>query len=125
MGVRVREKRAGSSEFWVFVASKGQRASRLVGDREAAETAATVIQAKLTLGDRSIFDPPASIAPTPEPGEITLREYAARVAEEPTRASPASEDNPGCLRGPISTCTSFRRSVIDRSRASPGAIART
>jgi integrase len=75
MGVRVREKRAGSSEFWVFVASKGQRTSRLVGDREAAETAATVIQAKLTLGDRSIFDPPAPIAPTPEP-EITLREYA-------------------------------------------------
>jgi integrase len=73
----LREKRAGSSEFWVFVASKGQRTSRLVGDRETAKTAAKMIQARLTLGDRSIFDPPAPLAAKPAPvTEITLAEYA-------------------------------------------------
>ena len=95
MGVHVREKRAGSSEFWVFVASKGQRTSRLVGDREAAETAAKMIQAKLTLGDRSIFDPPAPLAAKPAPVSARSRSgVRPRMAENP-RAWGASPDNPG------------------------------
>jgi len=50
MGVRVREKIAGSGIYWVFVAHQGRRTSRKVGDRKAAREAARKIEARLTLG---------------------------------------------------------------------------
>ena len=50
MGVKIREKRPGSGEFWVFVSYQGKRTSRKVGDRGAAEQVARQIQARLTLG---------------------------------------------------------------------------
>jgi len=50
MGVTIREKIKDSGEWWVFVAHKGRRTSRKVGDRKAAREAARKIEARLTLG---------------------------------------------------------------------------
>lgn len=51
MGVKVREKVAGSGVWWLFVNHKGRRTSRRVGSLKAAEKAAEKIEAKLVLGE--------------------------------------------------------------------------
>jgi len=40
MGVKVREKVAGSGVWWILVVHKGRRKSKRVGSREAAKAAA-------------------------------------------------------------------------------------
>jgi len=68
MGVTVREKVEGSGVFWVFVAHKGRRVSRKVGDRKAAREAARKIEARLTLG-KPLFGEKA------KPPAPTLQQY--------------------------------------------------
>ena len=51
MGVRVREKLAGSGVWWVYVAHQGRRTSRKVGSEKAAHEVARQIEARLTLGE--------------------------------------------------------------------------
>jgi len=61
MGVKVREKIPGSSEFWVFINHGGRRTSRKVGSEKAAWEVAKHIEAKLTLGEAFLREkkPPA------------------------------------------------------------------
>jgi integrase len=54
MGVKVRQKVKGKGQpWWVFVTHNGQRTSRKVGSKKAAETVAGKIEAKLKLGEFS------------------------------------------------------------------------
>jgi integrase len=74
MGVKVREK---NGAWWLFIDHRGKRKAKCVGTgkagKRAAEAAAEKIQSKLTLGDLSIFDPPA---------EVTNVDTFAEVAQE-------------------------------------------
>ena len=57
MGVRVRQKVKGKGKpWWVFVSHKGERTSRKVGSKKAAEKVASTIQAKLQLGEFGFED---------------------------------------------------------------------
>ena len=52
MAVKVRQKVKGKGKpWWVFVTHRGQRTSRKVGDKAAAEAVASKIRAKLQLGE--------------------------------------------------------------------------
>ena len=52
MGVTVRQKDKGKGKpWWVFVAHNGNRTSKLVGDKAAAQDVASKIRAKLQLGE--------------------------------------------------------------------------
>ncbi len=52
MGVRVRQKAKGKGRpWWVFISHNGQRTSRKVGDKKAADEVASKIRAKLQLGE--------------------------------------------------------------------------
>ena len=52
MGVKVRQKIKGEhSPWWVFIARKGERTSKLVGDRKAAEIVASKIRERLSHSD--------------------------------------------------------------------------
>jgi integrase len=57
MGVRVREKVKGSKVYWLFINHHGRRKAKRVGDKKAAELAATKIRAKLAEGDRGYRNP--------------------------------------------------------------------
>ena len=67
MGVKVREKIPGSSEFWVFINHGGRRTSRKVGSEKAALEVAKKIEAKLILGE--------SFLPEKKSSSPTLEEY--------------------------------------------------
>lgn len=57
MGVIVRQKVKGKGKpWWVFVSHNGQRTSRQVGDKGAAEKVASDIRARLQLGDFGFED---------------------------------------------------------------------
>lgn len=71
MGVKVREKVKGSKVWWLFVDHNGHRKAKRVGDKKAAELAATKIRAKLAEGDTSVLEPAAPAVPT-------FAEYAER-----------------------------------------------
>lgn len=54
MGVTIRQKAKGKGKpWWVFIAYNGNRTSKKVGDKAAAEEVASTIRAKLQLGDFS------------------------------------------------------------------------
>jgi integrase len=53
MAVKVRQHKGA---WWVFIDHKGKRKAKRVGSKEAAQTAARKIEAKLTLGDFSLLD---------------------------------------------------------------------
>jgi hypothetical protein len=55
----------------VFIDHKGKRKAKCVGSKQAAETAAKKIEAKLTLGDFSLLE-------ENKPQSPTLAEYAAQ-----------------------------------------------
>ncbi|MBW2309817.1 MAG: site-specific integrase [Deltaproteobacteria bacterium] len=68
MGVKVRQKTKGRGKpWWVFIAHKGRRASKKVGDKDAAEEVASTIRAQIQLGVYSFEEE----KPTP-----TFKEYA-------------------------------------------------
>jgi len=51
MGVNVRQKTKGRGQpWWVFIAHKGKRGSKKVGDKDAAEEVASTIRAQIQLG---------------------------------------------------------------------------
>jgi integrase len=98
MGVKVRER---GGAWWLFIDHKGQRKAKRVGTgksgREAAKEAAKKIQARLALGDASIFQPEAASAVTPT---------FATVAEEWIRRYPALHAvRPGTMGGYTSFVT--------------------
>ena len=63
MGVKVRQKVKGKGNpWWVFISHNKKRTSRKVGDKNAAEEVASIIRAKLKLGEFD-FEEPKS-APT-------------------------------------------------------------
>jgi integrase len=53
MAVKVKQHKG---KWWVFIDHKGKRKAKCVGSKQAAETAAKKIEAKLTLGDFSLLD---------------------------------------------------------------------
>jgi integrase len=53
MAVKVKQHKG---KWWVFIDHKGRRKAKCVGSKQAAETAAKKIEAKLTLGDFSLLD---------------------------------------------------------------------
>lgn len=56
--MKVRQKTKGKGRpWWVFVSHNGQRTSRKVGDKEAAEEVASMIRAKLKLGEFNFEKP--------------------------------------------------------------------
>ncbi len=57
MGVTVRQKVKGKGKpWWVFINHNGQRTSRKIGDKKAAQTVASKIEAKLALGEFGFDD---------------------------------------------------------------------
>ena len=57
MGVRVRQKVKGKGNpWWVFISHNGKRTSRKVGDKKASEAVASMIRAKLQLGEFGFED---------------------------------------------------------------------
>jgi integrase len=53
MAVKVKQHKG---KYWVFIDHKGKRKAKCVGSKQAAETAAKKIEAKLTLGDFTLLD---------------------------------------------------------------------
>jgi integrase len=66
MGVKVREKVAGSGVYWIFVNHNGRRTSRQVGTKNAADKAKEKIEAKLTLNEWIPEEKPKKHVPTLE-----------------------------------------------------------
>ena len=64
MGVKVREKAKGSKVYWLFINHRGQRKAKRVGDKKAAELAATKIRAKLALGESGPLEEDGLRVPT-------------------------------------------------------------
>ena len=56
MGIRVREKVAGSGEWWIFINCKGVRKSKKVGSEETAQEVKKRLDAKIVLGTFNIAD---------------------------------------------------------------------
>jgi integrase len=68
MGVTVRQKVKGKGKpWWVFVAHNGQRTSKMIGSKDAANLVARQIEAKLALGEFSFEE---------EKPVKTFKEYA-------------------------------------------------
>ena len=64
MGVIVRQKVQGKGNpWWVFISHHGKRTSRQVGDKKAAETAASQIRAQLQLGQFEFKEKKSSAMP--------------------------------------------------------------
>src|SRR5262249_58983141 len=53
MAVKVKQQKG---KWWVFIDHKGKRKAKCIGSKQAAETAARKIEAKLTLGDFSLLE---------------------------------------------------------------------
>src|SRR3989442_9907561 len=53
MAVKVKHHKG---KWWVFIDHKGKRKAKCVGSKQAAETAAKKIEAKLILGDFTLLD---------------------------------------------------------------------
>lgn len=53
MAVKVKQHKG---KWWVFIDHKGKRKAKCIGSKQAAETAAKKIEAKLTLGDFSLLN---------------------------------------------------------------------
>jgi hypothetical protein len=57
MGVKIRERPAGSGIWWIFIDHQGTRKAKKVGkDKKLAMEAAKKIEAKLALGDMGIME---------------------------------------------------------------------
>src|SRR5262245_59829465 len=53
MAVKVKQHKG---KYWIFIDHKGKRKAKCIGSKQAAETAAKKIEAKLTLGDFTLLD---------------------------------------------------------------------
>jgi integrase len=130
MAVKVREVRG----IWrVMVDWKGRRVSRNVGagaaGKRSAQTAAEQIQARLTLGDLSVLDPPV-----PKVRSLTVGEYATRWLQSDValRLKPATHETyeqvvrlhiiPGLGSVPLDALTrpKVKEALAERVRAGLG-----
>jgi integrase len=67
MGVKVRERMKGSGIYWIFIDHKGKRKAKKIGrNRQAANKAAKLIEAKLALGDLALLENDDTKTPTLE-----------------------------------------------------------
>src|SRR5438128_1856733 len=127
MGVTVREKKKGQG-YWLFISHKGKRKSKRVGDKRAAELAATQIRAKLALGDLGVFNPPeppppAVVVPTFGPvARDWLAWHAGSGSRHGTHAIYESAVTHHLV--PYSASARSRRSTPPRSRTSSRTSAR-
>lgn len=64
MSVKVREKNAGSGEYWVFVNHLGFRRAKKIGSEKLARDVAKKIEAKLVLGDLGFLKEKDAPCPT-------------------------------------------------------------
>lgn len=89
MGVSVRQKTKGKgSPWWIFISHNGKRTSRQVGDKKAAEAAASEIRAKLQLGDFDLNPPPKKTIPLfKDYSRGFMETYSAMNHKESTRDS--------------------------------------
>lgn len=75
MGVKVKERPAGSGIWWIFIDHHGKRKSKKIGmDEKAARKVAEQVKAKLTLGEFEIKDGEEKKIPT-------FKEYASMWLE--------------------------------------------
>ncbi|GLI36183.1 tyrosine-type recombinase/integrase [Desulforhabdus amnigena] len=85
MGVKVREKSAGSGVWWLFIDHNGQRKAKKVGtDKKLALEAAKKIEAKLTLGDMGLKDPEKKAPTFKEAADLWLHGYIKPLRRETT-----------------------------------------
>jgi integrase len=85
MGVKVREKPAGSGVWWIFIDHLGKRKAKKVGkDRKLAEEVARKISAKLTLGDVGITEKKEQVPAFKEYAELWLHGYIKPLRRETT-----------------------------------------
>jgi integrase len=70
MGVKVKERTDDPGAWWLYIDHQGKRKAKRVGvgarAKKAAELAALKIQARLALGDGSVFDEAKTVVPLPE-----------------------------------------------------------
>jgi len=111
MGVQVRQKIKGKGKpWWIFISHQGRRTSRKIGDKTATEKVASVIRAKLKLGEFSFEeekpapafkeyadswinnDVPATCKKT------TVRDYK-DILRLHKMAYKTSDESPGCFGG--------------------------
>lgn len=92
-GVSVRQKVKGGS-WWIFIKHRGQRRSKLVGDKKAAEALAKELRAALAAGDLGLMKEPA-----PDDG-LTFESYAKRYLDRMEHELKRStwRDYAGCTR---------------------------
>jgi hypothetical protein len=86
MAVKLREK---NGKWWLFVDWRGQRKKKCVGSKEAAEKAKIMLEARLVLGAKTVFEPASTPEPPPSPlfGEYFrtwLDTYAKLTCKEST-----------------------------------------
>lgn len=86
MGVKVREKKKGSGEWWIFIDYKGKRRAKKFGrDRRKAEEAAKQIEAKLVLGQLGISEPSqAPVTTFDEIAQVWLESYVKPLRRDST-----------------------------------------
>ena len=54
MAVKIREK---NGKWWLYVDWHGQRKKKCIGTKEAAEKARVMLEARLVLGAKTVFEP--------------------------------------------------------------------
>jgi integrase len=84
MGVRVREKKKGSSEWWVFVNHQGNRASKKVGDKRTANAVKKQLEREIARGEWNTekSEMPTLAAQTEGYINSPLRDWADRTHDE-------------------------------------------
>lgn len=85
MGVKVRERPAGSGIWWIFIDHQGTRKAKKVGkDKKLAMEAAKKIEAKLALGDMGIMGKQLKSPMFREYAETWLHGYVKRLRRQST-----------------------------------------
>jgi integrase len=88
MGVTVRQKVKGKGKpWWVFVSHNGQRTSRQVGDKAAAEKVASEIRARLQLGELGVFEETKTMPLFKDFAQGFMETYSAMNHKESTQDS--------------------------------------
>lgn len=86
MGVKVRERPAGSGVYWVYIDFKGERKAKKIGkDKKLAMDVAKKIEARLTLGDMGLLEKEEDKKPDFETyATLWLEEYIKPLRREST-----------------------------------------
>jgi hypothetical protein len=100
MAVKVKQHKG---KWWVFIDHHNKRKAKCVSSKQAAETAARKIEAKLTLGDFSLLDE--------KPPCPTFAEYADRWMETYAKVPKAGHLAEVCQRPATASETDIRRVV--------------